>query len=124
MIEKFLIKDGDIHQVDIFGASDEELEEISREMGLALSLDEMRLIREYFKRRQRNPTDLELQALGQAWSEHCCYKSSKVVLKENIYGIEEQKVGGGDRHRRYRQGRTLHGCTAHSTGRPAVLRHA
>ncbi|HHH78311.1 MAG TPA: phosphoribosylformylglycinamidine synthase II, partial [Thermoplasmatales archaeon] len=88
MIEKFLIKDGDIHQVDIFRASDGELEEISREMGLALSLDEMRLIREYFKRRQRNPTDLELQALGQAWSEHCCYKSSKVVLKENIYGIE------------------------------------
>ncbi len=92
MIEKFLIEDGDIHQVNIFGASDEELGEISREMGLALSLDEMKLIREYFRRRQRNPTDLELQALGQAWSEHCCYKSSKVVLKENIYGIEEQKI--------------------------------
>lgn len=92
MIEKFLMEDGDIRRVDIFSASDEELAGISREMGLALSLDEMKLIREYFKRRQRKPTDLELQALGQAWSEHCCYKSSKVVLKENIYGIEEQKV--------------------------------
>ena len=92
MIDKFLINDGDVQRVDIFSASDEELMEISREMGLALSIDEMKLIREYFKKRQRLPTDLEMQALGQAWSEHCCYKSSKVVLKENIYGIEEEKV--------------------------------
>jgi len=92
MIDKFLTKDGDVQRVDLFSASDEELMEISREMGLALSLDEMKLIREYFKKRQRLPTDLEMQALGQAWSEHCCYKSSKVVLKENIYGIEEEKV--------------------------------
>ncbi|RLF43503.1 MAG: phosphoribosylformylglycinamidine synthase II, partial [Thermoplasmata archaeon] len=92
MIDKFLINDGDVQRVDIFSASDEELMEISREMGLALSLDEMKLIREYFKKKERLPTDLEMQALGQAWSEHCCYKSSKVVLKENIYGIEEEKV--------------------------------
>jgi len=33
-----------------------------------------------------------LQALGQAWSEHCCYKSSKIPLKQHIYGIEEDKI--------------------------------
>lgn len=50
MIDRFLIEDGDVHRVDIFSASDEELMEISREMGLALSLDEMKLIRRYFEK--------------------------------------------------------------------------
>ncbi|UCH72569.1 MAG: phosphoribosylformylglycinamidine synthase subunit PurL [Thermoplasmatales archaeon] len=61
-------------------------------MGLALNLAEMKRIKEYFKTKNRNPTDIELQALGQAWSEHCCYKSSKVPLKKYIYGIKEDKI--------------------------------
>ncbi|MEA2054067.1 MAG: phosphoribosylformylglycinamidine synthase subunit PurL [Candidatus Thermoplasmatota archaeon] len=81
-----------VHKINLSSANDEELMAISRDMGLALSLDEMKRIKEYFNKRRRNPTDLELQALGQAWSEHCCYKSSEVVLKENIYGIEEEKI--------------------------------
>src|SRR2546427_3921557 len=45
----------------------------------------------------REPTDIELQSLGQAWSEHCCYKSSKVFLKEFIFPVQAPSVldGGG-----------------------------
>ncbi|MGC9554557.1 MAG: phosphoribosylformylglycinamidine synthase subunit PurL, partial [Thermoplasmatota archaeon] len=92
MREQFFTPDGDIYRVNLFDAHDQDLRAISREMGLALSLDEMRRIRDYFAVQGRQPTDLELQALGQAWSEHCCYKSSKPVLRQNIYGIEEERI--------------------------------
>ena len=40
----------------------------------------------------RDPTDVEIQALAQAWSEHCCYKSSKVFLREHIFNIKNDDV--------------------------------
>src|SRR5437588_1034016 len=61
-------------------------------MGLALRVDEMRRIQEHFRRIGREPTDIELQSLGQAWSEHCCYKSSKVFLKEFIFPVQAPYV--------------------------------
>jgi len=65
--------------------SDEELMRISAEGILALSLEEMRAIRDYFAapgRRDerarvglpRDPTDVELEMLAQTWSEHCKHK--------------------------------------------------
>src|SRR2546426_1133973 len=61
-------------------------------MGLALSTDEMRRIQEHFQGLGRDPTEVELQSLGQAWSEHCCYKSSKVILKEFIFPVQAPYV--------------------------------
>jgi phosphoribosylformylglycinamidine synthase len=63
--------------VKVLGANDEQLLEISRELGLALSLHEMKMIKEHFSRRGRNPTDVELQTIGQTWSEHCFHKTFK-----------------------------------------------
>lgn len=81
-----------LYDVDILSATDEQLGQISAEMSLSLSLDEMKVIRDYFKKEGRNPTDVELQSLGQAWSEHCCYKSSKPILKEFVFGIDRDDV--------------------------------
>jgi len=80
------------YEIDVFSASDAELVEISNKMGLALALPEMKNIQSYFKNKNRLPTDIELQALGQAWSEHCCYKSSKIPLKKYVFGIAEDKI--------------------------------
>ena len=85
-------KSFDLYEVDLFSASDKELQAISDTMGLALNLDEMKRIRDYFKNKNRLPTDVELQALGQAWSEHCCYKSSKVPLKKYVFGVAKNKI--------------------------------
>jgi phosphoribosylformylglycinamidine synthase II len=82
----------DLREVDLFSATDEQLKEISNKMGLALALDEMKRIKKYFQDKNRLPTEVELQALGQAWSEHCCYKSSKIPLKKYIYGVAEDKI--------------------------------
>lgn len=78
--------------IDILSASDDDLISISDTMGLALSLSEMKDIKNYFLKKNRNPTDIELEALGQAWSEHCCYKSSKVPLQKYVFNIEEDKI--------------------------------
>ena len=82
----------ELYEINLKDAYDDELLEISKTMGLALSLKEMKRIKDYFNKKRRNPTDVELQALGQAWSEHSCYKSSKVPLKKYIYGIEENRI--------------------------------
>jgi phosphoribosylformylglycinamidine synthase len=82
----------DLFEIDIISSDDKQLIEISNKMGLSLSKDEMKKIQDYFIRKNRNPTDIELEALGQAWSEHCCYKSSKLPLKEFVFGIEEDRI--------------------------------
>jgi phosphoribosylformylglycinamidine synthase II len=82
----------ELAEIDLEHASDEQLKEISDESGTALALDEMRRIRDHFRERGRNPTDVELQSIGQAWSEHCCYKSSKIYLKQYVFGIDTPQV--------------------------------
>jgi len=73
-----------VSEVDLIGSDDDYLRRISEDMGLGLSVGELKIIEDYFKKRGRNPTDIELQSLAQAWSEHCCYKSSKTLLKRYI----------------------------------------
>jgi len=78
----------ELHEVNILDADDEDLEQISQQSGIGLSVDEMRMVKNHFKELERNPTDLEMEALGQAWSEHCCYKSSKTILKDTVFDID------------------------------------
>ncbi|MEM0240563.1 MAG: phosphoribosylformylglycinamidine synthase subunit PurL [Candidatus Nezhaarchaeales archaeon] len=54
---------------------------ISSDMGIGLSLEEMRAVKTYFKSEGRNPTDVELQTIGQTWSEHCFHKTFKGIVK-------------------------------------------
>ena len=84
--------DIETYEVNLQVASDKELLDVSSRMGLALALPEMKRIKDYFGKQERNPTDIELQALGQAWSEHCCYKSSKVPLKKFVFNVDEKRI--------------------------------
>ncbi len=77
-----------LYEVNLLEADDQAMEEISRESGIGLSLGEMKTVKEYFQKLGRNPTDIEMEALGQAWSEHCCYKSSKCILKDTVFDID------------------------------------
>ncbi len=81
-----------VYRVKIRDASDKELKEISDEMGLALSIKEMKMMQSFFLSLGREPTDIEIHAIAQGWSEHCSYKSSKPVLRKYIFGIESPKV--------------------------------
>ena len=86
--------------------SDEELIKISTEGVLALILEEMKTIKEYFNKedviveRKRigmdeafwdKPTDAELECLAQTWSEHCKHKIFNSIIhhKDEETGKEE-----------------------------------
>ena len=60
--------------VDILGGGLAALTRANRDMGLALSEDEIEYLGDYFKRTGRNPTDVELMMFAQANSEHCRHK--------------------------------------------------
>ena len=78
----------ELYEINLKDANNDELVDISRETSVGLSLEEMLRVKDYFHKFKRNPTDIEFQAIGQAWSEHCCYKSSKPILKEFVFGID------------------------------------
>ena len=60
--------------VDILAGGNAALEAANREMGLALSADEIDYLVENFQKLERNPTDVELMMFAQANSEHCRHK--------------------------------------------------
>jgi phosphoribosylformylglycinamidine synthase II len=64
-------------EFDTANATDAQLADVSSELGLGLSLEEMKKVQSYFKEQKRKPTDVELQTIGQTWSEHCCHKTFK-----------------------------------------------
>jgi phosphoribosylformylglycinamidine synthase len=64
-------------------ATDRQLLDISNELGIGLNLQEMKAVKEYFRSKRRNPTDVELQTIGQTWSEHCFHKTFKSKIKMN-----------------------------------------
>ena len=70
-----------ITRVPISGLDDAGLEELSREGHLFLSLDEMLAIQAYYRRAEREPTDIELESLAQTWSEHCVHKTLKATVR-------------------------------------------
>jgi len=81
-----------VYEIEILTASDEDLMEINKSLGLALSLEEMRKLQGFFHSLGRNPTDIEIHAIAQGWSEHCSYKSSKPVLRKYIFGIPSEQA--------------------------------
>jgi len=60
--------------VDVMGEGMAALQRANREMGLALSEDEIAYLGTHFTRVGRNPTDVELMMFAQANSEHCRHK--------------------------------------------------
>ncbi|MCW8933882.1 MAG: phosphoribosylformylglycinamidine synthase [Gammaproteobacteria bacterium] len=60
--------------VDVMGGGRDALVTANTELGLALSVDEIDYLLEYFKSIGRNPSDAELMMFAQANSEHCRHK--------------------------------------------------
>ncbi len=71
----------DVMIVDLLGANDKKLADISQSGQLYLNLDEMKAIQNYFRKESRNPTDVELETIAQTWSEHCRHKTFRGVIR-------------------------------------------
>jgi len=61
-------------EVDLQVGGLQALQEANRQLGLALSDDEVEYLFEHYQRFERNPTDAELMMFAQANSEHCRHK--------------------------------------------------
>lgn len=80
----------ELQTVPLRRASDDELQALSRERTLSLTLVEMQTIQQHFRNLCREPTDAELESIAQTWSEHC---SHKTLAGQIIYRDET-----GERH--------------------------
>ena len=89
-------------QVDL-ELPDQALVDLSRERVLALGLDEMRCIRDYYRREDVQaqrlqedlaamPTDVELECLAQTWSEHCKHKIFNARIRYRFEDEPEQII--------------------------------
>ncbi len=86
----------DVWIVRIREAGEEDLERIDRILSLGMSAEELIMVRNYFREKGREPTDIELQSVAQAWSEHCSYKTSKPVLRRFIFPLSRRAFATGD----------------------------
>lgn len=78
---KIIAERGPVAVVPIREAIDERLNDLSADK-LFLNLEEMRVVRDYFREIGRDPTDAELEIIAARWSEHCVHKTfnAKVVV--------------------------------------------
>lgn len=75
--------------IPIRNLKDDQLMDLSRDR-LFLNLEEMKIIKQYFEKEGRDPTDGEIEILAQTWSEHCGHKTFSAKL--TIDGKEKKSL--------------------------------
>ena len=98
---KVVSSDVAVKDFDLATMDDKALEKLSEERLLALNIDEMKSIQKYFtapdtvqarkKAGMGNATDVELEMIGQTWSEHCKHKifSADIDYEDAEAGTKE-----------------------------------
>lgn len=77
----------------------------SRRGPLALDLEAMKVICDYFKKQKRNPTDIELESIAQTWSEHCKHTIFANPIDELKDGLYRTYIKGATRLIREKKGK-------------------
>ena len=67
----------------------EELEAFHKKQGLAMSLEDLEMIRDYFKEEKRDPSITEIKVIDTYWSDHCRHTTFETSIKE--IQIEQNK---------------------------------
>ncbi len=91
-----------VQQYPCGSMSDDELLSLSMERRLALDLNEMRAIRDWYSAAGRPATDVELEMLAQTWSEHCVHKTFKAeVVVEHVDDDSRTPLPAGEGYRKH-----------------------
>jgi len=85
----------ELRSVTIQSLDDDGLARLSRDGHLFLSVEEMRAIRDHYRSKGREPTDLELETLAQTWSEHCVHKTLRSEIVYRGAPMPDSGLGGG-----------------------------
>lgn len=70
--------------------NDEKIAFYHKELGLAMSVNDLLMIRDYFKNEERNPSITEIKVIDTYWSDHCRHTTFSTAI-ENVE-IEEGKL--------------------------------
>ena len=90
VLEENLEEPNEVEVLDGFlDLNEEGLKNFHREKSLAMSLEDLKMIRDYFKSEDRNPTITEIKVIDTYWSDHCRHTTFETIIKD-VY-IEEGK---------------------------------
>ncbi|MCL2036189.1 MAG: phosphoribosylformylglycinamidine synthase [Oscillospiraceae bacterium] len=78
-------------QTDIADIPEVDFAELSQ-MGLAMSEDDITVVKEYFESEGRKPTLTEILALDTYWSDHCRHTTFNTIINDDSLKIEDQRV--------------------------------
>ncbi len=71
--------------------SKEDLHTLLEDLGLAMDLEDIQFIQDYFKKENRNPTITELRVLDTYWSDHCRHTTFATHIEE--INLPEEGMG-------------------------------
>lgn len=106
-LESFLINPVDSHRVDLLGIpttlkanhkkntenisfegfrnfDDKDLNKFIEDNSMAMSIDDIKLVRDYFIKEKRDPNETEIKILDTYWSDHCRHTTFNTYLDINI----------------------------------------
>ena len=85
-----LTENPDVQDVPVYDGftswTEEQLEDFRGKMGLAMSLEDLKFIQEYFRNEEhREPTDTEIKLLDTYWSDHCRHTTFETELTDIVF---------------------------------------
>jgi phosphoribosylformylglycinamidine synthase len=83
---------GEVEILPILELSNNELLDLSKDRRAALDLAEMQAIQDYYRKIQRDPTDVEFETIAQTWSEHCVHKTFKAKVDIRYSAFENSST--------------------------------
>ena len=63
------------------GLREEELEEVLKDEGLAMDIEDLKYCQDYFKKEHRDPTITEIRIIDTYWSDHCRHTTFNTEIK-------------------------------------------
>ena len=75
----------DVKDVDGFTAmTDKQIADYHSKMGLAMSVEDLAFVRDYFIKEGRNPTETEIKVIDTYWSDHCRHTTFATELTDVV----------------------------------------
>ena len=93
-LKKYIDLDISEREISIIGKQGLLEDNKIRRGTLGLDVESLKVIREYFYKQKRQPTDVEIETLAQTWSEHCKHKIFSSSIDDNKKGIFSTYIRG------------------------------
>lgn len=72
----------DVKEVENFVSfTDAQIKDYHAQAGLAMSVEDLLFVRDYFKKEKRNPTETEIKVIDTYWSDHCRHTTFATEIK-------------------------------------------